>query len=62
MWASTKRQAVQFGARAEVTCPYCRSVWEGDDDMVKKIKKTGKPNLEGYVNVADQLGISTIRG
>ncbi len=60
MWAATKRQ--QAGARAEVTCPYCRSVWEGDDDMVKKIKKTGKPGHEGYINVAEQLGISTVRG
>jgi hypothetical protein len=30
--------------------------------MVKKIKKTGKLNEEGYVNVANQLGISTERG
>ncbi|KAK0628321.1 hypothetical protein B0T17DRAFT_150279 [Bombardia bombarda] len=58
MWAATKRQQ---GSRVEVTCPYCRSVWEGDEDMVSKIKKTGKRNKEGYVNVAKELGISTVR-
>jgi hypothetical protein len=62
MWASTKRQQAGRGSQADVTCPYCRSIWEGDDDMVKKIKKTGKVNDEGYVNVAEQLGISTERG
>ncbi|KAK3951429.1 hypothetical protein QBC32DRAFT_162952 [Pseudoneurospora amorphoporcata] len=60
MWASTKRKQNGGGAQAEVTCPYCRSVWEGDDDMVKKIKK-GKVTSEGYYNVADQLGISGVR-
>lgn len=58
MWASTKRK--QDGAKGEVTCPYCRSVWEGDEDLVKQIKK-GKVTSEGYVNVADQLGISRRR-
>ncbi|KXX78569.1 E3 ubiquitin-protein ligase Zswim2 [Madurella mycetomatis] len=57
-WAATKRRQ---GGGGEVTCPYCRSVWEGDEDMVKKIKRTGKVNGDGYVNVADQLGISTQR-
>lgn len=60
MWASTKRK--QSGSNAQVTCPYCRSVWEGDEDMVKRIQKTGGKNREGYVNVADQLGISQTRG
>jgi len=58
-WAATKRKQA---ANAEVTCPYCRSVWQGDEDMVKKIKKNGKRNADGYVNVADQLGISPVRG
>ncbi|KAK1750304.1 SWIM zinc finger protein [Echria macrotheca] len=61
MWAATKRQQGGWGERVEVTCPYCRSVWEGDDDMVKKIKNTGERNEEGYVNIAEQLGISTER-
>lgn len=61
MWASTKRQQSGGGARSDVTCPFCRSVWQGDEDSVKKIKKRGDLNDEGYVNVADQLGISTER-
>ncbi|KAK4151116.1 E3 ubiquitin-protein ligase Zswim2 [Chaetomidium leptoderma] len=61
-WAATKRrQAAGGGGSAEVTCPYCRSVWEGDEDMVKLIQKDGKRNAEGYVNVASQLGISAQR-
>ncbi|KAI3338088.1 hypothetical protein F4824DRAFT_98076 [Ustulina deusta] len=57
MWAATKRQS----ARDAVTCPMCRSPWEGDEDMVAKIKNTGIAGPDGYVNVADQLGISDIR-
>ncbi|KAI0449999.1 hypothetical protein F5B21DRAFT_448985 [Xylaria acuta] len=57
MWAATKRQS----ARDAVTCPMCRSPWQGDEDMVKKIKNTGIAGADGYVNVADQLGISGIR-
>lgn len=59
MWAATRRQQ---GHNTQITCPYCRSVWEGDQDMVKKIQKTGGRNKEGYVNVAKQLGISEERG
>lgn len=64
-WARTKRQSGTggaWGAKVDVTCPFCRSVWEGDEDMVGKIVKTGKLNAEGYANVADQLGISQVRG
>ena len=62
-WAATKRRQVWGGGGGgEVTCPYCRSVWEGDEDMVKAIQKGGERNAEGYVNVADQLGVSTQRG
>lgn len=59
MWAATKRAQ---GTVAAVTCPYCRSPWEGDRDMVKKIETTVEVGQEGYRNVADQLGISTVRG
>lgn len=45
MWSATKKKS--DGAQAKVTCPYCRSVWEGDDDMLKKIKKFGKLNAVG---------------
>ncbi|KAL2136470.1 hypothetical protein VTI74DRAFT_3489 [Chaetomium olivicolor] len=57
-WAATKRRQAGGG---EVTCPYCRSAWEGDKDMLKNIERKGKRNAEGYVNVASQLGISTER-
>ncbi|KAK2037581.1 hypothetical protein LZ31DRAFT_600337 [Colletotrichum somersetense] len=57
-WAATKRRGSSTGS---VTCPFCRSIWQGDDDMVKKIKGGGKITHEGYVNVADELGISTQR-
>ena len=63
IWAATKRQQqAASGGRVDVTCPYCRSPWEGDKDMVKKIERTGKKrNEEGYVNLAEELGISTVR-
>lgn len=54
-WAATK------GATT-VTCPYCRTPWAGDEEMVKKIVKDGNKNSEGYVNVASQLGLSGERG
>ncbi|TLD18559.1 hypothetical protein PspLS_10215 [Pyricularia sp. CBS 133598] len=59
MWSATKKT----GSRGEgnVTCPFCRSQWLGDDDLVKDINKDGPLNSEGYVNVADQLGIDPQR-
>lgn len=42
MWSATKKKSDGVGAK--VTCPYCRSVWEGDDDMLKKINKSGRKN------------------
>ncbi|GME63194.1 ring finger domain protein [Neofusicoccum parvum] len=50
-WAATK-------GNRNVTCPYCRSPWAGDEEMVKKIAKAGTKNADGYVNVASQLGLS----
>jgi hypothetical protein len=58
-WRAMKMR--DYGASG-VTCPYCRSVWEDDGDIVKDVVKDGERNEEGYVNVADQLGISTRRG
>lgn len=59
-WASTKRQ--QGGANATVTCPYCRSTWEEGEDKVQEVStKKGRRNSDGYINVADQLGISPVR-
>ncbi|KAL2758396.1 hypothetical protein ACRALDRAFT_1075012 [Sodiomyces alcalophilus JCM 7366] len=53
MWAKVKRQAVN--------CPFCRSPWQEDEETATAILKEGKVTAEGYVNVADQLGISTVR-
>lgn len=62
MWATTKRQT------SKITCPYCRSQWETEHDSeaaagvdLLNIKKTGPVNGDGYINIADQLGISTQR-
>lgn len=61
MWATTKRQSSGYGA-SKVTCPYCRSDWEGDENEINVANiKRGAPTREGYVNVADQLGISRQR-
>ncbi|KAI1744702.1 hypothetical protein F4680DRAFT_405766 [Xylaria scruposa] len=58
IWAATKSKS----GRGTVTCPMCRSPWQEDEaDMVKNVKKTGVRNDDGYVNVADQLGISSVR-
>lgn len=60
MWAATKRRT--HGSKG-ITCPYCRSVWESADEPSADLAniKRGPPTSEGYVNVADQLGISTQR-
>lgn len=50
-WAATKKGG-------EVTCPFCRAQWQGDEEALKKVASAGKVNAEGYVNVASQLGIS----
>ncbi|KAJ0124022.1 SWIM zinc finger protein [Diaporthe amygdali] len=61
MWAATKKTGNGTGTSG-VPCPYCRSAWETDNDMkLKNIITSGAPNADGYVNVADQLGISTER-
>ncbi|KAF5023448.1 hypothetical protein F66182_4493 [Fusarium sp. NRRL 66182] len=53
MWARTKS--------GDVTCPMCRSVWKSDEDLVARVQKDKGDMTEGYVNVADQLGISRER-
>lgn len=55
-WARSK------GSGGKVTCPMCRSEWEGDTGAVSRVEKGRGTENEGYVNVADQLGISQIRG
>ncbi|KAF2759768.1 hypothetical protein EJ05DRAFT_308944 [Pseudovirgaria hyperparasitica] len=52
-WAATK------SSQSSVTCPYCRAIWQQDDDVdIRKHAKTGTKNDEGYVNVASQLGLT----
>ncbi|OAA32480.1 RING-finger protein [Moelleriella libera RCEF 2490] len=45
----------------DVTCPLCRSKWEGDPDTISRVRKDKGTHSEGYVNVAGQLGISSTR-
>jgi hypothetical protein len=54
-WAASQRGN-------SVTCPFCRTAWVGDEEMLKKLAKRGKVNDEGYVNVAGELGLSGERG
>lgn len=55
-WARTK------GGSGKVTCPMCRSRWEGPDVRgVIKIRRDKGVETEGYINVGDQLGISRQR-
>lgn len=54
-WARSK-------ASGKVTCPMCRSEWEGDEKLLSQIDRSKGTMVEGYINVADQLGISTVRG
>ncbi|KAH7273394.1 hypothetical protein B0J15DRAFT_98794 [Fusarium solani] len=55
MWARTK------GASGNVTCPMCRSTWKDDEGSVANVRKDKGDIEEGYINVADQLGISRVR-
>lgn len=50
-WAATK-------TGQDITCPFCRSPWQGDEEQLKQVAKSGSKNAEGYVNVASQLGLS----
>ena len=41
---------------------YCRTPWQGDEEAIKRIVKGKKiVNAEGYINVANELGISDER-
>lgn len=44
-----------------VRCVFCRTPWEVDYDDVQTLTKTRTINAEGYVNVADQFGMSGVR-
>ncbi|KEF51925.1 uncharacterized protein A1O9_11914 [Exophiala aquamarina CBS 119918] len=53
-WAASQRGQ-------EVRCVYCRSPWQAESGDLKATKKTGKIGHDGYVNVADQFGMSRAR-
>lgn len=57
-WAASKRVS-----GAAVTCPFCRTPWQASDPSeLAKFAKAGasgaKVNEEGYVNIAQELGLS----
>ncbi|KFA72294.1 hypothetical protein S40288_02416 [Stachybotrys chartarum IBT 40288] len=55
IWARTKG--------GNVPCPLCRSQWQRDEkDLSQVLVDGGAATEEGYVNVAEQLGISRVRG
>ncbi|KAH0285701.1 hypothetical protein KCU62_g7325, partial [Aureobasidium sp. EXF-3399] len=55
-WAATK-------GHGQVTCPYCRTQWQNaiDSSSLKGLVKTGHKNQDGYINVADQIGLPRVR-
>ncbi|KIW05278.1 hypothetical protein, variant 3 [Verruconis gallopava] len=60
-WAASRKRSA-----APVTCPFCRSRWIDADGSQGRISidmlKQRSINSEGYINVAQDLGISTQRG
>lgn len=44
-----------------VRCVYCRTEWQMDTSDVESIRKAGTVGEDGYVNVAEQFGISRAR-
>lgn len=56
-WAASQRGK-------EVRCVYCRTPWQQQvesGDVVEAAKKAGQVGADGYVNVAEQFGISRAR-
>jgi hypothetical protein len=56
-WAATK-------GHSQVTCPYCRTQWQNDladGSTLKGLAKIGTKNRDGYVNVADHVGLPRSR-
>lgn len=45
-------------AQKPVKCVYCRTPWEFDGSELKDAATKGKVNREGYMNVAEQFGMS----
>ena len=53
-WAASQRGQT-------VKCVYCRTPWEVDAGDVKELQQKGQVGPEGYVNVAQQFGMSGAR-
>lgn len=53
-WAASQRGQ-------EVRCVYCRTPWQMEIGDLASIKKAGQQSGDGYINVADQFGISRAR-
>lgn len=53
-WAASQRGT-------QVRCVYCRTPWDLDVGDVAAVRSTGRRTADGYVNVADQFGISRTR-
>lgn len=53
-WAASQRGQ-------QVRCVYCRTPWQIDTGDIALIKKAGEESGEGYINVAEQFGISRAR-
>ena len=57
-WASSRQKD-----GSDITCPFCRSRWvEADEAKIRQLAAEGETNKDGYVNIAQQLGISGRRG
>jgi hypothetical protein len=41
-----------------VKCVYCRTLWQTEAGNIQELLKGGSVGADGYVNVADQLGMS----
>jgi hypothetical protein len=41
-----------------VKCVYCRTPWQVDAGDISELMKVGSVGADGYVNVADQLGMT----
>jgi uncharacterized Zn-finger protein len=59
---SCMKKWISMATRGKATCPYCRAIWAGDTGPDVKLgdvdTKGLKRNEDGYVNVAQQLGLS----
>ena len=46
---------------SEVKCVYCRTPWESEHGDLRKLTDGASTNDEGYINVAEQFGMSSFR-